>query len=108
VSHAENRREPQKKRNTHMGDLQRGPAMTGADLGPEHHGAFVEITTVVTEENDLGEPVTVRGMIHHASRAVQFRTNLRVTTVIMRPTGHGELMTFRIGARTPVRVFTQA
>jgi hypothetical protein len=97
-----------------MGDLARGPAMTGADLGPEHQGHFVEITTVVTPENEakglgtLGEPITVRGMIHHASRAVQFRTNLRVTTVVMRPTGHTQRMTFNIGDRTPVRVFTQA
>lgn len=97
-----------------MGDLARGPAMTGADLGPEHHGEFVEITTVVSPRNaELGlgapgEPVTVRGMIHHASRAIQFRTNLRVTSIVMRPTGHSALMTFNLGEGNAVRLFAEA
>ncbi|WP_034270853.1 hypothetical protein [Actinospica robiniae] len=97
-----------------MGDLSRGPAMTGAELGPEHQGEFVEITTVVTKENaakglgKLGEQVTVRGMVYHAARTVQFRTGYRVTSVIMRPIGHDTPMRFNLGDANRVRLFTEA
>ena len=96
-----------------MGDLMRGPALTGADLGPEHQGEFAEITTVVTEENaakglgTLGEQVTVRGMIHHASRTVQFRTGYRITRLV-RPTGYDSPMRFNLGDANQVRLFTEA
>ncbi|NUR25355.1 MAG: hypothetical protein HOV83_05820 [Catenulispora sp.] len=95
-----------------MGDVVRGPAITGADLGPEHQGHFVEITTVVTPETaalglgTFGEPITVLGLIYQVRKSVQIRSTTRVSSVTMRPTGHSALMTFNVGRHNEVRLFS--
>jgi len=88
-----------------------GPVRPGTDIGPEHQGYYVQITTVVTPETSalglgtVGDPVTVRGTIHHAERITQPLTGYRVTRVTVRVSGHEPVMTFNLGARNPVRLF---
>ncbi|WP_194922167.1 hypothetical protein [Catenulispora rubra] len=96
-----------------MRDVESRPVATGADLGPEHQGHFVEITTVVTPETEAkglgiaGTPITVRGIIYQAKRSVQIRSTIRVSSVTLRLTGHSELMTFNVGDRNKARLFDE-
>lgn len=89
------------------------PVVTGADLGPEHQGCYVQINTVVTEENEakglgpLGKQVTVRGTIYHAARHTRLITNYRITSLILRVSGFSDLLSFNLGDRDPAEILTE-
>lgn len=86
---------------------------TGADIGPEHQGHYVEITTRVTEATEalglgeFGQQVTVRGTVYHARRVRQAITQYRITILILRVTGHEALMRFNLGDCDPARLIAE-
>lgn len=96
-----------------MSETACGQVATGADIGPEHQGHFVEITTRVTEEaaalglGEFGHRVTVRGTVYHARRVTQAITQYRITLLFLRVSGHDALMPFNLGDCGPARVIAE-
>lgn len=90
-----------------------GTVATGADIGPEHQGHYVEITTRVTEEaaalglGPFGQHVTVCGTVYHARRVRQAITQYRITLLFLKVPGHEALMPFNLGDCDPARLIPE-